>query len=199
MSLCMNQTWIHISRYETTFVNCFGAMAFWVLNTNLQAFYHYNIDYLRNWKTIILTWGIVCIFLGILWSFANYLWINVYGFFPPIPFGGFTIGTFMLPFVYALLWFMIPKSARKEKELKRRFVLFLVSRVYDISVIFMYAYFTLLFLLIPSDYQPILGFVCPLIREILIKILAFIAYRAGGGRRVKIGKYFLNLGPLLVV
>ena len=44
----------------------------------------------------------------------------------------------------------------------------------------------------PSDYQPILGFACPLIREILVKILNFITYRAGGGRRVKMGKYFLK-------
>jgi hypothetical protein len=186
-------TWKHISRYELPLFTCFGVMPFWVLKTNLQAFYQTNIDYLRNWQTIILTWVIVVMFTGILWSFAYYLWINIYGLFPPIPFGGFTIGMGMLPFVYAALWFMIPKSARKEKELKRRFVMFLVSRLYDILGAFLYKYyFTILFILIPSDYQPILGFVCPLIRDLLLKILNFITYRAGGGRTAKIGKYFLN-------
>ena len=189
----MNQTCKHISSHEFTLASCFGVIPLFVLKTNLQTFYHANIDYLGDWQTIILTCGICMMFNGILWSFGNYLWINIYGFFPPIPFGGFTIGSLMLPIVYAMLWFMIPKSARKEKELKRRFVMFLVSRVYDLSVTFMYAYITLLFILIPSDYQPILGFVCPLIREILLKILNFITYRAGGGKRVKMGKYFLNL------
>ena len=186
-------TWKHTSRYEFWSWSCIGVMPFWILKTNLQAFYHTNIDYLRNWQNIILTFGIVVPFTCILWLFAYYLWINIYGLFPPIPFGGFTIGMGMLPFVYAMLWFMIPKSARKEKELKRRFVMFLVSRLYDVLGTFLYAYLTLLFILIPSDYQPILGFVCPLIREILLKILNFITYRAGGGRRVKMGKYFLNL------
>ena len=189
----MNQTWKHFSRYEFTLASCFGVIPFFVLKTNLQTFYHANIDYLRDWQTVILTCGVCMIFNGIFNLFGNYLWIIIYGFFPPIPFNGFAIGTLILPIVYAMLWFMIPKSARKEKELKRRFVVFLVSRVYDLSVTLMYAYITLLFILIPSDYQPILGFVCPLIREILLKILNFITYRADGGRRVKMGKYFLNL------
>ena len=178
-------------------MSCFGVLPFWVLKTNFQAFYQTNIDYLRNWQTIILTWVIVVIFNGIFWSFAYYLWIDIYGLFPPIPFGGFTVGMGMLPFVFAMLWFMIPKSARNEKELKRRYFLFLVSRLYDILGTFLYAYFTILFILIPSDYQPILGFICPLIRDILLKILNFITYRAGGGRTTKICKYFLDLVGLL--
>ena len=123
----------------------------------------------------------------------NYLWINILGFFPPIPFGGYTVGSLIIPVSYVALWFMVPKSARKDKELKRRFVIFLVSRVYDLFVAYFYAWILNVFILIPSDYQPILGFVCPLFREILLKIINFITYRAGGGRRVKMGKYFFNL------
>ena len=122
----------------------------------------------------------------------NYLWINILGFFPPIPFGSYSIASLIIPLVYVTLWFRIPKSARKEKELKRRFVIFLVAQGWDFLVAFMYAFTTLLFIIIPSDYQPILGFVCPLFREILLKIINFITYRAGGGRHVKMGKYFLN-------
>ena len=114
------------------------------------------------------------------------------GFFPPKPFGGYTIGSIIIFVVYTTLWFRIPKSARREKELKRKFVIFLVSRVYDILVSWVYVYFTLLFILIPSDYQPILGLVCPLLRDILLKILNFITYNVGGGKHVKMGKYFLD-------
>ena len=192
ITLWTNQTWKHISRYEYTIACALGVWPLFVLLTILHTFYHANIDYLRNWQTFIITSGITVAFFCTMWSFSNYLWINVYGFFPPIPFGGYTSGNFMIPVVYTTLWFMIPKSARKEKELKRRFVIFLVSRVYDLLVAYMYAFITLFFILIPSDYQPILGFVCPLIREILVKILNFITYRTGGGRRVKMGKYFLN-------
>ena len=192
MTLWRNQTWKHISRYEYTIASSFGVWPLFVLLTILHTYYHANIDYLRNWQTFIITCGITVAFFCTMWSFSNYLWINVYGFFPPIPFGGYTSGNFMIPVVFATLWFMIPKKARKEKELKRRFVIFLVSRVYDLLVAYMYAFITLFFILIPSDYQPILGFVCPLIREILVKTLNFITYRAGGGRRVKMGKYFLK-------
>ena len=97
--------------------------------------------------------------------------------------------------MYATLWFRIPKSARTEKEIKKRFFIFLVSQAYDILVAWVYVYFTLSFILIPEDYQPILGFVCPLIREINQKILNSLAYKAAGGknlRHVKIGKFFLH-------
>ena len=169
-----------------------GVFPLFVLLTILHTFYHANIDCLRNWRTFIITCGIIVALFCTIWTFSNYLWINVYGFFPPIPFGGYACGNSMNFVVFATLWFMIPKKARTEKELKRRFVIFLVSRVYDILVAYMYAFITLFFILIPLDYQPILGFVCPLIREILVKILNFITYRAGGGRRAKMGKYFLK-------
>ena len=77
----------------------------------------------------------------------------------------------------------------------------MVSQIYfDVFVPFLYAFATVLFILIPSNYQPILGFFCPLLREIVLKILNFITYRAGGGRRTKMSKYFINkhlvLGPI---
>ena len=123
---------------------------------------------------------------------ANYVWISILEFYPPIPFGGYTIGSLIIPLIYAVLWFRIPKSARKEKELKGKFGIFLVASVWDFFVAYMYAFITVLFIIIPSDYQPILGFVCPLFREILLKIINFITYTAGGGRTVKMGKYVLN-------
>ena len=166
----------------------FGWVTIFTLKTILHTFYHANIDYLRNWQTFIIISGITVAIYFTIWTFSHYLWINVYGFFPPIPFGGYASGNFMIPVVFVTLWFMIPKKARAEKELKRRFVIFLVSRVYDIFVLWVYVYATLLFIHIPSAYQPILGFFCPLLREIFLKILNFITYRAGGGRHVKMGK-----------
>ena len=133
----------------------------------------------------------VIIFLTVDYCY-NYVWINILGFFPPVPFGGYTVATIAVPALFATMWFRIPKNARTEKEIKRRFNIFLVTRLYDSLVAWVYVYFTLLFLLIPSNYQPILGLVCPILREILLQILNFITCRAGGGRRVKMGKRFLN-------
>ena len=127
----------------------------------------------------------------------NYLWTDIFGFFPPKPFGAYTLATIFAPAMYATLWFRIPKRARSEKDLQKRFFIFLVSQVYDILVAWVYVYITLLFILIPSDYQFILGFVCPLLRIFFLKILNFFAYRAAGGknlRHVKIGKFFKD-GP----
>ena len=192
MNLWTNQTWKHISRYEFTLAAGFGLWPFFVAKSILNTYYHANIDYLRNWQTFMIAYGfgVICFCTGD--ACYSYLWINILGFFPPKPFGGYTIGAIMIPVVYAVLWFRIPKSARKEKELKNRFVVFLVSRVYDHQVAFVYVFITLLFIHIPSDYQPILGFVCPLLREIFMKILNFITYRAGGGENVKMGKFFFN-------
>jgi ABC-type xylose transport system permease subunit len=140
----------------------------------------------------MLSFGIGSMIYSTLNVGCNYLWTNTYGFFPPIPFGGFIIPIISVPAIYVTIWYMIPKSARKEREIKRRFVIFLVAGVYDILVSLVYAFISLLFILIPSDYQPILGFICPLFTEILLKIFDFITYRADGGRHVKMGKYFLN-------
>ena len=192
MKLWTNQTWKHVSRYEFTVAAGFGFWPFYVMKTILQTFYHANIDYLRNWKTFM----IACWFVVMSYCTADacyyYLWINILGFFPPKPFGGYTIGSIIIFVVYTTLWFRIPKSARREKELKRKFVIFLVSRVYDLFVAYFYAWILNVFILIPSDYQPILGLVCPLLREFLLKILNFITYKVGGGKHVKMGKYFLD-------
>ena len=94
--------------------------------------------------------------------------------------------------MYAAVWFRIPNIARKEKELKKRFVTFLLSRFHDLLTAWIYVYFTLLFIVIPSDYQTILGFVCPIIREIFLKTLNFFTCRSGGGKIVKMGKFFLD-------
>ena len=165
------------------------------MKTILHTFYHANIDYVRNWQTFIIISGIGSATFGAIDVCYNYLWTNTFGFFPPKPFGAYTLATFAMPAMYATLWFRIPKSARTEKELKNRFLMFLVSQAYDVLVAWMYVYIALLFILIPEDYQPILGFVCPLLREINLKILNFLAYRAGGGknlRHVKMGKFFLH-------
>ena len=179
-------------RYEFTLLSGFGLWPVLVLRTTLQTFYHANIDYLRNWQTFMIVSGFVMMIYCTTSAGFNYLWINL-GFFPSIPFGAYTIGSITYPLMCATLWFRIPKSARKEKELRRRFGIFLVVQVYDISVSLLYAsLIENLFIHIPSDYQPILGFVSPLYREILVKILNFITYRAGGGKHVKMGKHFLK-------
>ena len=181
-------------RYEFTIATAFGWVPFFILKITLQAFYHANIGYLRNWQTFMLACGIGSTIVCTIDACYNYLWTNTFGFFPPKPFGAYTLATFAMPAMYATLWFRIPKSARTEKELKKRFLMFLVSQAYDVLVAWVYVYITLLFIFIPEEYQPILGFVCPLLREINLKILNFLAYRAAGGknlRHVKIGKLFL--------
>ena len=183
----MNQTWKHISRYEFTLASGFGLWPMLVLRTTLQTFYHANIDYLRNWQTFMIVTGFVVMFYCTASAGLNYLWINL-GFFPPIPFGAYTIGSITYPLMCAILWFRIQKNARKTKELKTRFVIFLVSQVFSVFVAWVYAFTTSVFILIPSNYQPILGFVSPLYRAIILKILNFVTYRAGGGRHVKMGK-----------
>ena len=173
----------------------FGWVPFFVLKITLQTFYHANIGHVRNWQTFMVGCGIGFMAVILVEIGRYYLWINTFGFFPPIPFGTYITGTLTAPAMYATLWFRIPTNARIEKEIKKRFFIFLVSQVYDVVVAWVYVYFTLSFILIPEDYQPILGFVTPLIREINQRILNSLAYRAAGGknlRHVKIGKFFHN-------
>ena len=112
MNLWVNQTWKHISRYEFTLASGFGLWPMLVLRTTLQTFYHANIDYLRNWKTFMIACGFVVMSYCTADACYNYLWINILGFFPPIPFGGYTVGSLIIPVSYVALWFMVPKSAR---------------------------------------------------------------------------------------
>ena len=150
---CADQYLKHISRYEFTLVNVFVWVPFFAWKTILQTFYHANIDYVRNWQSFVQACGIGAMIYSTVNIGCNYLLINNYGFFPPIPFGGYASGNFMIPVVFVTLWFMIPKKARTEKELKRRFVIFLVSRLYDTLVAYMYAFVTLFFILIPRGKQ----------------------------------------------
>ena len=185
----------HVSRYEFIIKIAFGWVPFFVSKITLQTFYHADIGYVRNWQTFMLACGIGSIVILSVGAGCNYLWTNIFGFFPPIPFGTYLICTISCTAMYATLWFRIPKSARTEKELKKRFFIFLVSQAYDVLAAWVYVYFPLLFNLISEDYQPILGFVCPLIREINENILNYLAYRAAGDknlRHVKIGKFFPN-------
>ena len=178
-----------VSRYESTLQMVFGWNTFFVCVCILHLFYQANIEDLRNWQSFWIAIGICSIIYSTTNVGCNYLWTDTLGFFPPIPFGGFTIASIAVPPMVASLWFMIPKSVRKEKELKKKFIIFLVSRVYEYYSAWLYVYFTLLFIVIPSEYQPILGFVCALLRNFNQRILNIITYRAGGGRHTKMGKF----------
>ena len=106
----MANVWIygrikHISRYEFTLAAGFGVWPFVVLKSTLQAFYHTNIGYLRNWQTFIIVSGFLPMVYCYTNSWFNYLWIYILGFFPPIPFGGFITGFICIPVLYATLWF----------------------------------------------------------------------------------------------
>ena len=80
----------HISRYEFTLIVSFGFMIPNVAKMTLQTFYHANIGYLINWKIFMLAYGFMAMFFCIGDACYNYLWVNILGFFPPKPFGGFT-------------------------------------------------------------------------------------------------------------
>ena len=67
-----------------------------------------------------------------------------------------------------------------------------MTQVYDTFLAWVYVNMATVFIIIPRDYQPILGIFFPLLREILLKILKFITCKAGGCRIGKMGKFLLN-------
>ena len=94
----------------------FGWNTFFVTVCILHLFYQANIDELRNWQSFWIALGICTMIYSTVNVGCNYLWIETLEFFPPIPFGGFTIANFAVPPMIAVFWFMIPKSVKKKKN-----------------------------------------------------------------------------------
>ena len=105
MNLCTDQSLKHVFRYEFTLIVAFGFISINITKMTLQTYYHANIGYLINWKMFMLAYGFMAMLFCIGDACYNYLWVNILGFFPPKPFGGFTVGTFIIPLFYALYWF----------------------------------------------------------------------------------------------
>ena len=74
----------------------------------------------------------------------------------------------------------IPKFARKDKQLQKKFAWFFLSQCSLLLAAWTYGFFTTAFLNTPSDYQWVLGLISPLVRVFFVWILTKIVYQALG-------------------
>ena len=69
----------------------FGWVPFFISKITLQTFYHANIGHVRNWQTFMVACGIGFMVVLLIDIGCYYLWVNTFGFFPPIPFGTYVV------------------------------------------------------------------------------------------------------------
>ena len=95
----------HNLRYEYTLVVTFLPIGWLMSKMVLQTFYFTNIEYLQNLKDLMLIYGIMAMVHFILDASYHFIYTEYFGYFPPKPFGGFTVGTIMLPITFVTIWF----------------------------------------------------------------------------------------------
>ena len=104
-------------------------------------------------------------------------------YIPPMPFSGI-IGYLSLPISWVALWFSIPQEKRIETKQRRQYKFYVMYKLLtSIVIVALYQLLTIALKKIPSDFQWILGFALPIIREICSWLRRKILSRAFEERR----------------
>ena len=102
------------------------------------------------------------------------IWSVTLGFYEPFPFRGILTGCVSLFAAIVQLWFLIPKSTRKDQRLRSKCKAFIYHHIWVVFVTFqLITIVTAILPKIPRDFQWFIAFVFPLTKEINDRMIGF--------------------------
>lgn len=151
----------------------------------LQSYYRANLTYAKNWTSGIVVFIIATAVTVLSFLAYHYSWVEILGFYPPMPFIGYITGSLSVYAIFVTLWFRMPNDERNDKNFQKRFAYFVASGTLDLITMWVYIFFLNAFLDIEKKYQPILGLVSPVIKYVFIRALLPLAYKAAGSDKLE--------------
>jgi len=150
----------------------------------LQSYYRANMTYAKDWTSLMIVYIIATAVTVVSFFAYYYVWTEILGLYPPMPFIGYLTGSLSVYAIYATLWFRMPYDERNDKGFQKRFGYFVASGTLDLITMWVYIFFLNAFLDIEKKYQPILGLISPIIKHVFIRALLPLAYKAAGSSEI---------------
>ena len=149
-------------------------------------FHHYDQLLVLNSENAISVKNLFYLWIGIFsipvltTSAVHIFWIYILDYRPPVPFtGSFSI---MIAFIVLcmIFWFQHPSSLRSNQSFRRRLKWYISTRIISMCISQGYIAIDGLFEKIPTQLQPILAFVLPVIKYGSSKVLMSMTEKARG-------------------
>ena len=127
-----------------------------------------NLTYFFQLKPLIVLFlGAIATVILITVS-SNYVWTKILSYQHPIPFNALFLLVALFISHCTITWYIIPRSWRKNREIKRRMI-FVVGYIMSIIVhVFAYQILVVVIERIRGPYQPVIALVFPVTRELTV-------------------------------
>ena len=93
--------------YELMCISSTAWVSIFTATLILKSAYWADIMYAKNWTSFFCLYGMTAITCILGHSSWNFMWINLLGLFPPVPFVVWHVSTMVLFVMYTALWFRL--------------------------------------------------------------------------------------------
>ena len=133
-----------------------------------------NLNHFYRVRSLVITSmvGVITIILSTISTY--YFWTHVLLYQYPIPFNGQVTVSVVLLSLFPTLWRLTPNALRKSISIRRRFKFFICYVITNIIFVSVYQFLLVLISTFQGPYQPLIGLIVIVIRELYIWILVKI-------------------------
>ena len=153
----------------------------YAINIVLRAAYWMNVTFIKHFKHFAKVW-ITGAGMSILLSvIVFFIWIYILKLHYPFPFYGLIFGMFTIVVMYIVLWFQFDKEIRQNILFRKRMVNFMLATLSYQLVVTELSVIKSLFIQTPEEYQWLIAFILPIIKELNTRLVMKFARKGAQG------------------
>ena len=151
--------------YEFLLSIGFPFLPIWAVSYMLRCSVYMSANIIKSQRNFRILWlAISATCFG--WQCVGYnIWTEWFHYRYPIPWNAKALGCITTIVMLTSLWYLFPIKCRKEKGFRKRFNYFILTMVTGHCIFYEYGILIKLLLLVPTNYQWIVAFFPPLVRE----------------------------------
>ena len=146
----------------------------------LNCCYMININVIRNIKCLGMLYLFHAFGVAIIGVTGKTIWTDILGFAHPIPLYGLVFGYILNCFSFVGLWFLFPRTWRKNVEFWRRFKFFICALITNLMILLVYTFYTNVFKIVPLQYQWAAALLLIPVKEFNVWLQTKVAMKAAG-------------------
>ena len=140
-----------------------------------------NLSHFYQVRSLVITSTVGVITIILFTISTYYFWTHVLFYQYPIPFSGQVTVSIVLLSLFPTLWRLMPYDLRKNLSIWRRFKFFFCYVITNIIFVSVYQFLLVLIATFQGPYQPLIGFIVIVTRELYIWILTKIVKNCPNG------------------
>ena len=127
-----------------------------------------NLSYFHQARPFIITSAVATMTIIFLIVFSYLFWTKVLFYQYPIPFFAQATGSVVIPICLLVTWFLMPYDLKKNQSVWRRMKFVFCYAIFLVAMVGVYQFLLLLTDQFRGPYQPLIGLIFPVTRELAI-------------------------------